>query len=531
MWSYRCMLTAWALFALALGSVPASAELQDLTVDGAIRLRGNYWMDTFNQTGANGLVASEGRIPASFFRARAIGDVVGGQRPTSFYDWDSDNGDYSVVEQRTVLGVTAKFTEGVSARVALESFDAWGEDFRSDYVTGADMRAASGDDVEIYEAYINAENYFGHPVRFRLGRQELNFGAGWLVGDSSAHPEFRGLSFDAIRYTYQGTDLTADVFAAKLVERVGLENDGDIDFYGIYGSYAGLTGHTLDAYWFFLRDARHVEDGPGGPIVDQIEDLLGVNDYGVTRLHTIGLRASGQFGAFDYEAEAARQFGQADQVGQLFSPFGYGDDGADFEAWALHLAVGYQFDTAWQPRVHLGTAYFGGEDNRDLSFGEWLNPFHQPEASISFNRLFSNVVYSHFLDEMSQLSNCWIMEAGVSVQPTERLDLSLRVASFQADEAFDLPRPMVVVGGQILNVASPFTFVTRESSDDLGWETQLAGSYRYSDDLVLRAGWSHFFTGDGLADGNYVDLHGLGFNRGTDDQDGDYLFWELALAF
>jgi len=512
-------------------SLDGSAGLQNVQVGGEVRIRGNYWYDTFNGGLAPGVVRPVARIASGFFTGRAIGDAMGGQSPTSFYDWDSAGADYRNTMQRTLLHVTADFTDGVSAHIALESLDLWGEDFRSNYVTGADGRAVSADDVEVYEAYIDASEVFGYPIRLRVGRQELVLGRGWLVGNNTGLPEFSGLSFDGVRLTYAVDDVTVDAFWTKLAERSPIEQDGDIDLYGLYGSYTGIENVVLDAYWLFVRDARDVEDTPGDPLRDLVEDLLGVDGYGTTRLHTLGARVAGTWGGFDLEAEAAYQFGRADQIGQLFRPFTYGDNGANFDALAATLELGYTFDMAWQPRIFAGAAYFEGEDNRDLTFWEWLSPFDRPQASVSFNRLFSDVSYSYFVDEIAQISNVYTLRAGASAAPTEQLTLKAHVAYFQALEAFDLPRPMVTILGQPLGLASPFTFFTRESDDDLGWETNLAATYRYSDDLEVEAGWSHLFTGDGLGDGNYVDFNGLLINRGTDSQDADYLYWQFLLRF
>ncbi len=521
-----------ALLTMALSFAPGGrAALQNVQVGGEVRIRGNYWYNTFNGGLAPGVVRPVARIPGAFFGGRAIGDALGGQRPTSYYDWDSRGADYRLTEQRTVLNLQADFSDGVSTHVALESFDIWGEDFRSNYVTGVDGRAASVDDVEVYEAYMDVSDLFGSPLRLRVGRQELVLGRGWLVGNGDAQPEFRGLSFDGVRLTYVLDNLAVDAFWAKLAERSPVETDGDIDFYGIYGSYTGVNNLVLDAYWLFLRDARHIEDTPSVPLRNAVENLAGVDDYGVTRLHTLGARVAGTWGAFDLEAEVAYQFGQADQVGRLFRPFTYGDDGATFDALAATLELGYTLDMAWQPRFFAGGAYFEGEDNRGQSFGEWLNPLDKPKASISFNRLFSNVSYSYFLDDMAQLSNVWTLRAGLSASPTEQLALKAHVAWFGALETFDLPRPLIMFRGAPLGIVNPFTFITRNADDNLGWETNLAATYRYTDDLEVETGWSHLFTGDGLKDGNYVDLNGLLFNRGTDNQDADYLYWQFLVRF
>lgn len=517
---------------VAFVALPTFADLQNVRVGGQVRVRGNFWQQSFNTRFAPWLVGPRLRIPATMLTGRPIGDAFGGQSAMSFWSWDSRGADYNVIEQRTTLNVAADFTDQVAAFIELESFDIWGEDFRSDYVTGLDARAQTNDDVEVYQAYIEAGEMFGYPVSLRVGRQELALGSQWLVGTGSNFPEFRGNSFDAIRLTYGGDTYSADLFWAKLAENSPWEQDGDIDLYGLYGSCSAVENWTFDAYWLWLRDARSVADTYRGWVGEWIEDVVGVDDYDPTNLHTVGLRAAGMVGGFDLAAEAAYQFGNADQVGSLFAPYTYGDDDADFSAWAAEAEAGYRFDVAWQPRVYLGGAYFDGEDNRDISFWEWLWPFHRPEASVSFNRLFSNRVYSPVLDEIGQLTNFWTGRAGVEVSPTEKIDVNLDVAYYAAVDEFDhpVPRPWYYRDAIII-LGHPFSFITRETDSELGWETSVSATYRYSEDLIFEAGWTHLFTGDGLTDGNYVDMHGLSFSGGTSDKDADYFYWEGKLSF
>lgn len=521
------LVTVGILFALS-----SAADLQNVQVGGQVRIRGSYWHQSFDSRFSPWLVGPALRIPASMFTARPIGDAFGGQNAMSFWDWDSRGSDYQLVEQRTTLNVTADFTDQVSSFVEFESFDIWGEDFRSNYLTGVDSRANTSDDVEVYQAYINASEMFGYPVRLRVGRQELAFGSQWLIGTGSAFPEFRGNSFDAIRLTYGGETYSVDAFWAKLAENGTGEEDGDIDLYGLYGSCSAVENWTFDIYWLWLRDARAIKDSNLTWLEEWAEDLFNLDDYDPTNLHTVGLRAAGTLGAFDLAAEAAYQFGDAGQVGALFQPFFYGDDDAEFDSWAADAEAGYRFDIAWQPRVYLGGAYFSGEDNRDVSFWEWLFPFDRAEASVSFNRLFSNTVYSPILDEIGALSNFWTLRGGVELTPTEKIELALNVAYYASVEQFDQPVPRPWYWKDYIFVLShPFSFWTSESDSELGWETTLTATYHYSEDLTFEAGWSHLFTADGLTDGNYVDLNGLSFSGGTSDEDADYLYWEGRLSF
>ncbi|HIJ74805.1 MAG TPA: alginate export family protein [Candidatus Hydrogenedentes bacterium] len=526
----RICLPFFVALLLVVGA-PAFAELQTVQIGGEVRIGANHVMDWAARPGPLAM-----RIPAALLPGRAIGDFVSGAPAfngagiLSPYAWDDRSNSLSFVEQRTRLNVRADFTDCVVAFVELESYDVWGEDFRSNYITGADMRAASVDDLEVYQAYIEASEMWDMPLRARIGRQELSFGSEWLVGPKDFGPMFMGRSFDAVRLTY-GTDVyDIDVWSAKLVDTSPVEEDGDVDFYGVYGTCRALENVTFDAYWLFVRDGRALNDTNGGPLFEWVEDVLGLDDYDVTELHTVGLRAAGAVGAFDFGAEAAYQLGDAGQVGFNFKPWVYGDDDEDFSEWALKLDVGYTFDVAWNPRVHAGYSYYGGEDNRDLSFWEWINPFDRPEASVSFNRLFSNHMYNGFFDLQNELSNVHIYRIGANLFPTECLSVHLDAGYFEVDEPFAWP-VHVTLGRWRIPIVPFLPFLDTESDDDLGVVTDIVAVYNYSSDLSFLFHWSHLFADDGVYDGSFVGWNGLLFNGGTDDDDGDYFRFETRVKF
>jgi len=408
----------------------AYAELQNVEVGGGIRIRGNW------------------------------------------YDFDDTLAEVAFVEQRTRLNFKADFTDNVSTFIEVDNYGNWGTDFRSDYFTGLD--GAGGGDVALYQAYIEANEMWGTPLRLRVGRQELAFGSQWLVGVNDASSLFTGLSFDAIRLDYTTDQFTVAAFASKLAEGLDdLYSESDVDFYGIYGSYTGIEDVTIDAYWLYLRD-----DGGRLAAVE-------------TDIHTIGLRGNGKIGAFDFEAEVAYQFGDLDVAG----PGGE----TDYGNFAGNVEVGYTFDATIQPRIYLGGAYLGGDTDDDLSF----------------NRLFSNWEYSEFI-ENTELSNAWLLRAGVSIMPTESVKLALAVTYFQVDDTIDTPGFLFFDG--------------EDGDDDLGWEVGLYGSYQYSEDLAFRAGYAHYFGDDGL-EGELIAFNATALFAGDEDDDYDYLFVETEIKF
>ncbi len=321
-----------------------------------------------------------------------------------------------------------------------------------------------------------------------------------------------------------------DAWWAKLADTSPLEEDGDVDFYGIYGTYKALEPVDISLYWTLVRDGRSLNDTNNAWFAEWIEDWLNLDDYDVTNLHTFGMRAWDASGGFDYDLELAYQTGDAGQVGSGFVPFTYGDDGAEYDAWAGEIEVGYTFDVAWQPRVCLGAAYFEGEDNRDLSFWDWVNPFDRPQASVSFNRMFSQSVHSWHLAIFQDLSNFYEFKAGVQVQPTETISANLMVAYLGAVDEFDSP-VYFDLGRYRVPIAPALSFWTTPSDDELGWLAFSQVKYQYSEDIFVRFTWEHLFVGDGLEDGNFVGRNGMDLISGRDNDDADYFMLETGVKF
>ena len=426
------------LFLCALVSIAGSAawaELQNVELSGNLRIRGSY------------------------------------------YNYDSLPSQ-SFIEQRTRLGVKADFTNDITAFVEFDSWNAWGDGFRSDYLTGIDNRGVA--DVSLYQSYIEVRNLWGAPLTLKVGRQELKFGDQFLVGVNDASSYFHGLSFDAVRLTYKTDAFSVDAVASKLAETFKNFGKGDTDFYAVYGSYTGIENTSLDAYWMYVRD-----DGALLPTGNSVD------------IHTVGLRGAGKIGSFDYKAEVAYQFGSVDDLPSAWSP-GFGEAKTKYGAFGANSEVGYTFDAPWAPRPFARFAYLGGgKPDRSI----WSN-----DRTLPFNRVFSNYEYSEFLDS-TDLSNVFYYALGVDLVPTECTKLQVVGQHYAADKA------------------GPCT-----GSKNLGWEAAVYGSYQYSPDLVFRAGYIHFFGGKALEDA-YISGNGLRQWGGEEKDQYDYAFLETEITF
>ncbi len=507
----------WLSVAMPLLMVTSAfAELQQVSVGGELRIRGRQYFNTFSPRGE--------RIDPQYTGWRPLGP----KGTTSVFKWDGRGTDWTRYETSVLLNVKADFTDNVTAFIELYDWHIWGEDFRSNYLTGEDRRADSSDDVEIEQAYVEMRQIFGAPLKLRVGRQAIKLGKGWLVDDMLTPSQYS--SHDAIRLTWTpADDLSIDAIMSKLNEQqIG---DEDTDFYALYGTWTGIPELTVSAYWFFLRSAQHVETTKLGAPGEWAESLFGWDSYDPTRLHTVGTYLFGKSNGFDYSLELAYQFGDASHVGSYFKPVtgAYGDPGANYDNWGLEAILGYTFsDVKWQPRPYVMASWYDGKDNRDITFWEWLNPFYRPEASISFNRLFSSTNSFPTINDNGWLSNVIQVQLGLELQVTEKVRTHVHVAKDWVDDPFDPPVSFEIGDRRFY---SPFSFWTEKGSRDLGWEAAAWVKYQYSADLWFLLYGNYLWTGEGLAKGAFIQYNGTEFSGGTDDNDAGYLFWMAVLKF
>ena len=507
----------------------AYADLQNVQVGGIIEMRGRYIQSSFNSKHATTNSMLEVKGPAYWFPGRALGNKDG---VVTDRGWSNRANDWRFYESAISMYVKADFTDYVSAMIDLYSFNNWGDDFRTDYRTGVDAR--NNGNVNVLQSYIETKETFGLPLQLRIGRQQLSFGKKFLVADKTTPTQRIG--FDAVRATYTPTkEITIDAWMAKLVENSPVEQDGDVDFYGVYGTYAMSDAINASAYYMLVRDARALpHDTNYSYPTEALERALDIDQYGTTLLNTVGGRFWGKYEGFDYNIDGAYQFGDADAEGISFRTKNfwgtYGDNHAKWDTWAADVEFGYTFDIKWKPRVFVGGVHFGGEDNREVSFAEWLNPFSRPKASVSFNRLFTDTNYCPVLQDNGDMSNFNQVRVGVNLVPTEKLSVMLRAQQLWADKAFAWPVNWQF-GRFRIPIAPGLSFWDEDSSKNLGIQGDTIIRYAYSKDfsIVIYAG--HLWGGEGRADGNYIHSNGTGFTGGSVADQATYAFWMAILKF
>lgn len=296
-------------------------------------------------------------------------------------------------------------------------------------------------------------------VGARAGRQEMVFGSGRLI-DVREGPNVRR-TFDAGRAWVDFGDWRLDGLAARprALERGVFDDDADRDkgTWGLYatGAPAWLPAGGMDLYYLGFRD----EDG--GFFRGSEDELR----------HTLGARFHGAAGGWDWNWEAAYQFGR------------FGD--GDIRAWTIGTDTGFTFESVpWQPRIALSANIASGDDDPD-----------DPDLG-TFNPLFPR---GNYFSEAAVLGprNFYNLHGFLTVSPAERLSLQADMNFFWRLEREDA---VFSPSGQIIRPGGgPERFV--------GSALSLSAEYEVTHRLALTAIYTRFFAGDVIdASGSSEDI-------------------------
>ena len=205
----------------------------------------------------------------------------------------------------------------------------------------------------------------------RVGRQEMAFGSERLVSVREGPNNRR--NFDAARVTFTLPDWQIDAIAARpVVPSEGVFDDQTSDeqwFWGLYatGGREVLPFGALDLYYLGFRDDS------GGFVEGTARELR----------HTLGLRFFGRRGIWDWNWEAAGQFGS------------FGD--GRIRAWTLASDTGVTLeDLPFAPRFGLLLDIASGDDTPGDGDLGTFNPLfprgnYFSEAAVLGPRNFFNV--------------------------------------------------------------------------------------------------------------------------------------------
>lgn len=211
---------------------------------------------------------------------------------------------------------------------------------------------------DVHKAFLEWHSTGG--VRFRLGRQEFNYGSGRLISVREG-PNSRN-AFDGLRFDIPVGEWEVDIFAARPVETdPGTLDDGAIDsraLWGVHGTRPLDGGRSLQIYYLGWENTRaRFEQGPG-------EELR----------HSLGARWARSKGhGWDYNFEAVYQFGDYDST--LASDPSGGVRRGDISAFTVASDSGFTFGRhRLKPRLGLKVNVTSGDRDPNDPDLDTFNP-------------------------------------------------------------------------------------------------------------------------------------------------------------
>lgn len=421
-------LRALCLIALLIAiTLPVYAETQSVKLSGDIIMRGidrkNY---DFNKWNANGVT------------------------PTT-RDFNAADANYFMTT--TEVQLDADLTDNVSATVRVANQRDWNvkiwDATNHDYVYPSDAsndaygRTFGSNDefkIDLDLAYVTLKEFYFAPLTVKIGRQDLWFGKGFIIGANGWQDPQHQLSgdewsvlnaFDAVKATWDFAPWTLDAVYAMILENdIGANDDEQM---------AGLNlGCDLKQYknaeaevYYFVKDDRSLRKIAGGGASSAVKE-------GNT-VHTIGIR-----GSFDPH-EAITIWGEgAVQVGSYYRGVNQTDErpraaGAVDVGGELRL---WENQYAWKPKVGAEYVYYSGDnvrndnDNNSKGYTGWDRMYRgKVDSAIHewYNVLYTNGINNNTVNDAGDTNLHQLIVMG-SLQPMDNLQINGRWIDFWLDQ-------------------------------------------------------------------------------------------------
>ncbi|MFA5356080.1 MAG: alginate export family protein [Candidatus Omnitrophota bacterium] len=406
------------------------------------------------------VVAITGAAYAEVQNVKVSGDItVSGLSRENFnlsqgVDGDKKEDHEDIFMSQIRLRVDADLTDNVAATLRLINERAWAQE------------SNTNTDIDLDLAYVTLKEFLYSPLTLTVGRQEMRFGNGLIIGNGRNTgttalnvPQDLSLrkAFDAIRATLDYDPLVLDVFYAKLEENTGTQND-DVDLAGVNARYDVNANNSAEAYLFFRKDSNDA-DVAATDKSDRVYTLGAL----LTNTAIENLKAS---------IEGAYQFGHRRAAG--------GE--TDYKAWALQPMLTYDIRGTkldkYLPQVGLCYTYLSGNKVSDDSSRQLWNPMYYDQA-------LNNITYA-----ILPFSNLQVINLKGKMKPADDVTLMANYGYYRlAKKVTSLKAPFA--NSDNTNYGS----YTMKGDKDLGSALDLTAIYDYTEDVQLGLTAGMFFPG------------------------------------
>ena len=346
-----------ALFVLALVlgiAAPAYAETQNVKVSGSIDAYA-FWRSNYDLRDNNDASV----VPA--------GAAVPGIPPAASAEQRSEADNY--FRTNTQVEVSADLTDNVSTVINLVNQRDWNATALTAAGVASTTATTNEFDIQLDLAYVKMKEIFYSPLTLTIGRQDLWFGRGFIVGNNNRAWDTQVITqadeysvttaFDAIRATLDFSPWTLDFVYSKISEGTNNPED-DVDLYIANVNYKFAEYNAVaEGYYIGEMDRNRTNVAATGTTNNETDTLGGRVQFDPISQITLG-------------GELAYEFGKYRTANT--SP------DRDRDALGVDLFGTYRWDNPWKPEVTVEWVHFSGEGNLGsadtTSYTAW-NPLYR----------------------------------------------------------------------------------------------------------------------------------------------------------
>jgi hypothetical protein len=498
--------------------------------------------------------------------AQAVDVVMGGEFLTRAevrnHDANTNSGMQEFIGSRVRLNANVNIDDRNSAFVQLQSRRIWGNGDGSastgytpggSAVLGSGTGASGADDtaadVGLHQGYFTMRKFFNLPVDVQVGRQELVLDGHRIVGNTFW--TLGANTHDAVKISHSEGNHSLMYFYSLNTQNGTTSQQNDLNYktHIFHGQLRNVLGGAFSGIYVYQNDNTTYTPGDFVAGTSAWKDRTGANND----IHTMGVRQAGaidQLWGIEYRGEAYYQTGStacttavaATACGSQPGRIAIGRD-----AYMYGLRLGKQFkDVAWKPKATVWYDYLSGDgnskDGTNHAFNTVLDTGHKYYGLMD---LFTGVGTGAGTSAGGVGGTGWRglrdFAAKFQVSPFAKFQANMDVHAFwtaqDANRAGGAPSTntgtsIVTGNGNGTNLTGARQGRVLSDSTHLGEEVDLTLTYSYTQNILLTAGYSHFFS-DNLMQalqGNSTTLAGVATTAAR-GQDLDWAYFMVNVHF
>ncbi|MCX5696059.1 MAG: alginate export family protein [Candidatus Omnitrophica bacterium] len=370
--------------------------------------------------------------------------------------------------------IDADLTDNVMATVRLINERVW---------NGQNDSSSSGNsNVDLDLAYVTLKEFLYSPLSLTVGRQEIRFGNGLIMGNAKVANTSTRIptdlterkAFDAIRATLNYDPLVVDFIYAKVrqadnsdnTDTVNNDDTNTINLAGINAAYALNKNTNVSAYYYIKKD-RYKNDAADAD-TRQKADMVNTIGALITSAPIENLTAS---------LEAAYQFGRNDSTIT---------NQKEHNAWSLQAMADYTFaKVKTTPMIGASYTYLSGSKNNT---SETRNSGWDP---MFYDQKLNNIVYT-----LLPFTNMSVFNLKASCKPVEDVTIG---AVYGYYDVAKKSHGSITCPNNYDGTGSYYTGATYTGKSHLGDALDITATYDYTEDVQFGLTGGYFRPGRGIS--------------------------------